>query len=75
MISTPLLADAHRRGARAEPASWAICPRLPHDEHASCRGNEAELAVYPGAPHGFTNLPIAVAAAAHARIDAFLLGR
>jgi acetyl esterase/lipase len=37
-------------------------------------GNEAELAVYPGAPHGFTNLPIAAADAAHARIDAFLLG-
>jgi acetyl esterase/lipase len=35
-------------------------------------GNEAELAVYPGAPHGFNALPHPHAAAANARIDAFL---
>ena len=35
-------------------------------------GNEAELAVYPGAPHGFNSLPHPHAAAANARIDAFL---
>ena len=37
-------------------------------------GNAATLDVYPGAPHGFTNLPIAAAEAAHARIDDFLKG-
>jgi acetyl esterase/lipase len=35
-------------------------------------GNEAELAVYPGAPHGFTALGHPHAAQANARIDAFL---
>ena len=35
-------------------------------------GNAAELAVYPGAPHGFNGLPHPHAAAANARIDAFL---
>jgi acetyl esterase/lipase len=35
-------------------------------------GNEAELAVYPGAPHGFNALPHPHAAAANVRIDAFL---
>jgi acetyl esterase/lipase len=35
-------------------------------------GNEAELAIYPGAPHGFTGFPGAHAEAAAARMDAFL---
>ena len=35
-------------------------------------GNEAELAVYPGAPHGFNILGHPHQAAANARIDAFL---
>jgi acetyl esterase len=35
-------------------------------------GNEAELAVYPGAPHGFVALPMPQKPAADARIDAFL---
>ena len=35
-------------------------------------GNEAELAVYPGAPHGFNLIGHPHAAAANARIDAFL---
>jgi acetyl esterase len=35
-------------------------------------GNEAELAVYPGAPHGFNSLGMPQAAAADARIDDFL---
>jgi acetyl esterase len=35
-------------------------------------GNRAELAVYPGAVHGFTLLPSALATAANARCDAFL---
>ena len=35
-------------------------------------GNVAELAVYPGAPHGFNALPHPHAAAANARIEAFL---
>ncbi len=35
-------------------------------------GNVAELAVYPGATHGFNMFPIPVAAEANARIDAFL---
>jgi acetyl esterase/lipase len=35
-------------------------------------GNQAELAVYPGAPHGFTGLGHPHAAAANARIDKFL---
>jgi len=35
-------------------------------------GNTAELAVFPGGAHGFTSFPIALAAAANARIDSFL---
>lgn len=35
-------------------------------------GNEAELAVYPGAPHGFNIIGHPHAEAANARIDAFL---
>ena len=38
-------------------------------------GNEAELAIYPGAPHAFTILPHPHAAPANARIDAFLQAR
>jgi acetyl esterase/lipase len=38
-------------------------------------GNEAELAVYPGAPHGFNMIGHPHAAAANARIDAFLKAR
>jgi acetyl esterase len=38
-------------------------------------GNEAELAVYPGAPHGFNILGHPHATAANARIDAFLKER
>ena len=35
-------------------------------------GNAAELAVYPGGPHGFTLFPSALASEASARMDAFL---
>lgn len=35
-------------------------------------GNEAQLAVYPGAPHVFNMAPMPQAAEANARIDAFL---
>lgn len=35
-------------------------------------GNQAELAIYPGGAHGFTSFPFALAAAANARMDAFL---
>lgn len=35
-------------------------------------GHTAELAVYPGAPHGFTAMPSPLAALADARGDAFL---
>jgi acetyl esterase/lipase len=35
-------------------------------------GNEAELAIYPGAPHGFNLIGHPHAGAANARIDAFL---
>jgi acetyl esterase len=35
-------------------------------------GNEAELAIYPGGIHGFTNFPYALADQANRRIDAFL---
>jgi len=38
-------------------------------------GNEAELAVYPGAPHGFNIMGHPHAAAANARIDSFLRER
>lgn len=38
-------------------------------------GNEAELAVYPGAPHGFNIIGHPHAVAANARIDAFLRER
>jgi acetyl esterase/lipase len=38
-------------------------------------GNEAELAVYPGAPHGFTAIGHPHAGPANARIDAFLKAR
>ena len=35
-------------------------------------GNEAELAIYPGAPHAFNTIGHPHGAAANARIDAFL---
>lgn len=35
-------------------------------------GNEGVLAIYPGGPHGFTLFPSELAAAARARMDAFL---
>jgi len=35
-------------------------------------GNEAELAIYPGAPHAFNSFPLPQGAEANARIDAFL---
>lgn len=35
-------------------------------------GNEAELAIYPGAPHAFNSFPLPQAPEANARIDAFL---
>ena len=35
-------------------------------------GNPAELAIYPGGAHGFTAFPCGIAAAANARMDAFL---
>ena len=35
-------------------------------------GNTAELAIYPGATHGFNMFPLAIAKTANARIDAFL---
>jgi acetyl esterase/lipase len=35
-------------------------------------GNEAELAIYPGAPHVFNMVPMPLAGSANARIDAFL---
>jgi acetyl esterase len=35
-------------------------------------GNDAELAIYPGAPHGFTLFPTDLARSATARMDAFL---
>jgi acetyl esterase len=35
-------------------------------------GNNAELAVYPGGPHGFTLFPSALSKAAQARMDIFL---
>jgi acetyl esterase/lipase len=38
-------------------------------------GNEAELAVYPGAVHGFTGFPYALARQANARANAFLAGQ
>lgn len=35
-------------------------------------GNEAELAIYPGGPHGFTLFPCDLSKSAMARMDAFL---
>jgi acetyl esterase/lipase len=35
-------------------------------------GNEAELAIYPGAPHAFNSLGMPLGPAADARMDAFL---
>lgn len=35
-------------------------------------GNDAELAIYPGAPHAFNIFPMPLAAPANARIDAYL---
>jgi len=35
-------------------------------------GNDAELAIYPGGPHGFTLFPNALSTQAAARMDAFL---
>jgi acetyl esterase/lipase len=35
-------------------------------------GNEAELAIYPGGPHGFTLFPNDLSSSATARMDAFL---
>lgn len=35
-------------------------------------GNEAELAVYPDCPHGFTTFPMKLAELANSRVDAFL---
>ncbi|MEV0358063.1 alpha/beta hydrolase [Nocardia sp. NPDC050697] len=38
----------------------------------SAAGNEVDLRVYPGAPHGFTGHPTPMARAAHADIDGWL---
>jgi acetyl esterase len=38
-------------------------------------GNEAEFAIYPGAPHAFDSLLMPQGAQANARIDAFLEAR
>ncbi|MGH8258502.1 MAG: alpha/beta hydrolase [Steroidobacteraceae bacterium] len=35
-------------------------------------GNDAQLAIYPGAPHGFNLFPLRIGAEANVRIDAFL---
>ena len=35
-------------------------------------GNEGELAIYPGGAHAFNAFPLAMAAEANARCDAFL---
>jgi acetyl esterase/lipase len=35
-------------------------------------GNAAELAIYPGGPHGFTLFPSELSKAAQARMDIFL---
>jgi acetyl esterase/lipase len=35
-------------------------------------GNEAELAIYPGGPHGFTLFPYELSRSAIARMDSFL---
>jgi acetyl esterase/lipase len=35
-------------------------------------GNDAELAIYPGAPHAFNLFPMPLGAPANARIDAYL---
>jgi acetyl esterase len=37
-------------------------------------GNSAELAVYPGGPHGFTSYPTPIAREALERVDRFLRG-
>lgn len=37
-------------------------------------GNDAELAIYPGAPHAFNIFPMPLAGPANARIDAYLAG-
>ena len=72
---SPLYADLHGM----PPALFTIGTRdaLLDDTlfmHARwiAAGNQAELAVYPGGAHGFTAFACALAAAANARMDAFL---
>jgi acetyl esterase len=74
---SPLYADVHRM----PPALFTvgtIDPLLDDSLFLHARwiaaGNDAELAVYPGASHAFNSLPMPQGAAADARIARFLKG-